>query len=762
MSNTLNQNAVASPADLFTIWSEVNSEWRTIPLSLVQSYLSADLATDFAATAGIEVSRVQSIASLKTLLKSKLTNGRSYRVDGYIAGYALGGGLFTWDAASVVTADNVMVFTANQGGTGRWIRKDIGYLTPWDGGAVSGAMGNQSSVFTAIMAVINAVGSTINAFDMTGVWRLSTGILNITRDNVVLTASGFCQITRMNNGKMIQINADKCRVENISCRDNADLVIAVPPAKQNWDNQNRDDFFVISGKHNSIQFCSTLGGQGKAFKCESTSEHARLLFNTARYPGSTGLGLGGAYAPLCLGNFVNDSKPEGMQGDELNWAQIIGNTILRCGGVGNFAGNDILGGLFGFNFSDGGNSGFKIGQKGFAGSKNLAFVGNMAINAEKYGIALRNYYRNATPIAISKSVPAVATFARINITDITKANPCIITAPDHGLETDDKRRINNVVGMTELNDQIYRIRRLNSNTIGLLGLEDDIPLNTSSFGTYVSGGKLDHAFETERGQVVFSGVTGMTEINGLVLRPLSVTNTTVTFELDNPEGDDTDLNTIGFGTFIAGGLAEAGEGTSKSVVVGNVTNNNGLGSLTIGGRDTFQGPSNNVIMANSIGENISFFGSQPSSQVINRQIWFNAILASDAPNVTGDGTFYNVLLNQIDDTTDSYSVPTGKFTVPSSGIYEFQAGAYMGGCSGATAASLIIRAEDPWGNVIQNITTAMVPDGALPSAPEWSGMARLSIRLEKEDVVSLRVRVAGLGLVADLKAGSFFSGYARG
>jgi hypothetical protein len=70
------------------------------------------------------------------------------------------------------------------------------------------------------------------------------------------------------------------------------------------------------------------------------------------------------------------------------------------------------------------------------------------------------------------------------ITNATQANPCVITSASHGLQDGDRVLIRNVVGMTELNDIGYQITRIDQDTFSLDGID------STSFTAYTSGGEL--------------------------------------------------------------------------------------------------------------------------------------------------------------------------------------------------------------------------------------------------------------------------------
>lgn len=70
------------------------------------------------------------------------------------------------------------------------------------------------------------------------------------------------------------------------------------------------------------------------------------------------------------------------------------------------------------------------------------------------------------------------------ITAISKAAQAVVTSAAHGLETGDVVKPAGIVGMTELNDQVYIVEYLTANTFGLFGVD------STDYTTYVSGGSI--------------------------------------------------------------------------------------------------------------------------------------------------------------------------------------------------------------------------------------------------------------------------------
>jgi len=68
------------------------------------------------------------------------------------------------------------------------------------------------------------------------------------------------------------------------------------------------------------------------------------------------------------------------------------------------------------------------------------------------------------------------------ITNITKANPAVVTASSHGFSNGDRIIIRNVSGMTEVNNLVFTVAGATTNTFQLSGI------NSTSYTTYTSGG----------------------------------------------------------------------------------------------------------------------------------------------------------------------------------------------------------------------------------------------------------------------------------
>lgn len=74
-----------------------------------------------------------------------------------------------------------------------------------------------------------------------------------------------------------------------------------------------------------------------------------------------------------------------------------------------------------------------------------------------------------------------------NITGATQADPCVITITGHGYSNGDEVFIDNVVGMTQLNNRNYKVANVTANTFELQEM-DGTDLDASAYTAYSSGG----------------------------------------------------------------------------------------------------------------------------------------------------------------------------------------------------------------------------------------------------------------------------------
>lgn len=114
----------------------------------------------------------------------------------------------------------------------------------------------------------------------------------------------------------------------------------------------------------------------------------------------------------------------------------------------------------------------------------------------------------------------------ITMSGATKANPCVITATSHGLSTGNQVRFDSVVGMTQLNGNVYTITVIDANTFSLNGI------NSTTFNTYVSGGQVRKLITTLSGLSAFNGETFAVWADGVAQTSKTVSSGSIT--LDSP------------------------------------------------------------------------------------------------------------------------------------------------------------------------------------------------------------------------------------
>lgn len=138
----------------------------------------------------------------------------------------------------------------------------------------------------------------------------------------------------------------------------------------------------------------------------------------------------------------------------------------------------------------------------------------------------------------------------VDITGATNDNPVQITAPNHGFSNGDLVDIVDVVGMTDLNVNRYKVKSATTNTFEITD-EDDNDIDGAGFDAYVSGGTVRKAVTTLTGFDHLEGETLAILANGSEVTRKVVTNGAIT--LTNPAsrvhgglGFISDLETLDF------------------------------------------------------------------------------------------------------------------------------------------------------------------------------------------------------------------------
>lgn len=112
---------------------------------------------------------------------------------------------------------------------------------------------------------------------------------------------------------------------------------------------------------------------------------------------------------------------------------------------------------------------------------------SMGVNVSSYANTIRGQPWPAKPMSTPGAVWAAATGSG-SITAITRNRPGVITSAGHGLVTGDIIGINDVRGMTQINNQAYRVVKINNNTFSLQQFSNGATVNTNGYSNYSSGG----------------------------------------------------------------------------------------------------------------------------------------------------------------------------------------------------------------------------------------------------------------------------------
>ena len=136
----------------------------------------------------------------------------------------------------------------------------------------------------------------------------------------------------------------------------------------------------------------------------------------------------------------------------------------------------------------------------------------------------------------------------VTVTNITQADPVVITAPAHGFAGGDEVESASILGMTELNGVSFRIATTTTNTFEAVDLTTFKKITAVTQADPAVVTSVAHGF-LDGDLVGIFDVEGMTELNGIIFK---VNNKTAdTFELQTPGG--VDIDSTAFTAYVAGG-----------------------------------------------------------------------------------------------------------------------------------------------------------------------------------------------------------------
>lgn len=152
-------------------------------------------------------------------------------------------------------------------------------------------------------------------------------------------------------------------------------------------------------------------------------------------------------------------------------------------------------------------------------------------------------------------VSAVTAETVQDITGITAANPAVVTCAGHGYNNGDTVRIDNVVGMIELNGREFTVAGAAADTFQLSGEDSSLYAAYSSGGNVVETPNVHVTMDTalvtlgwaNTDHVYFRDIGGMTELNER------------RFEIEGVSGSDFDIDTLDledYTAYTSGGTAE--------------------------------------------------------------------------------------------------------------------------------------------------------------------------------------------------------------
>ena len=169
--------------------------------------------------------------------------------------------------------------------------------------------------------------------------------------------------------------------------------------------------------------------------------------------------------------------------------------------------------------------------------KQTPYYSRMAIVPYSIGVNLGSWADGARGAEISDTAITGAAWAAApsqSISNITRASPGVVTANGHNLASNDYVWISGVNGMTQINDRIYRVVRVDANRVSLQYQSNGAwyTLNTTSgngFSSYSYGGQIRKCTRSDCFVTVTSRNHGLSEGEGVAIsdvRGMTALNTT--------------------------------------------------------------------------------------------------------------------------------------------------------------------------------------------------------------------------------------------
>ena len=119
----------------------------------------------------------------------------------------------------------------------------------------------------------------------------------------------------------------------------------------------------------------------------------------------------------------------------------------------------------------------------------------------------------------------------ITITGISLTSPVVITAPSHGIVVGNIVTLSDIMGTTELNNNKYKAGTVTTNTIELLNMDDDSPIDGTSFTEYEEEGYIRKCVQSVSGLSHLEGKTVSILADGSVEPSQTVTSGSVSLSI---------------------------------------------------------------------------------------------------------------------------------------------------------------------------------------------------------------------------------------
>lgn len=220
----------------------------------------------------------------------------------------------------------------------------------------------------------------------------------------------------------------------------------------------------------------------------------------------------------------------------------------------------------------------------YALSTGTDMAGNIAIGdsaLKELGSKHFNYIGSITNIVVTPSV---------SISNITNANPVVVTANSHGLNTGSKIFISGVIGMTAtvtannvttiinlVNNQAFYVDAISGNTLALYTeqtISTATTLSGTNFSSYISSGTIygpviltvpQHKISTGT-HIEIESVVGMTELNNNEYFVDVLNSSTLALYADNSVIEP--IDGTGFTSYVSGGIVIQNYLRNDNVAIG--------------------------------------------------------------------------------------------------------------------------------------------------------------------------------------------------